>query len=181
MNDFPGYEWLYAVTKDWNIWSHPKNWRDWFFMKQNHLKDWYMQVSLRKNNVQKDWKVHRIVALTYIPNPENKRTVNHKNKIRNDNRLENLEWNTHGENAQHGWNNGREVTDNIMQNMAKAQEVLRKKVMQLTKEGILCRVYNSTCEAERITWIDQATISRSANDDKGMKRAWWYFWKFLIA
>jgi hypothetical protein len=61
----------------------------------------YAQVGLRKSKRQTSKLVHRLVAAAFIPNPENKPCVNHKNSNRFDNRVENLEWCTPAENLQH--------------------------------------------------------------------------------
>jgi len=66
----------------------------------------YFQVDLWKNGVGKTLKVHRLVALAFIPNPENKLTVNHIDSDRTNNFVSNLEWNTYSENSQHGFDNG---------------------------------------------------------------------------
>lgn len=82
----------------------------------------YQQVNLHFNGMNKQFKVHILVAQAFIPNPENKPTVNHKltgmeNKKNND--VDNLEWATHSEQIKHAYDNGahtrecptRKVTD----------------------------------------------------------------------
>lgn len=66
----------------------------------------YLTIMLWKGNFPRCVKVHRLVAEAFIPNPENKRTVNHKNGIKTDNSLPNLEWATHKENHKHAVENG---------------------------------------------------------------------------
>lgn len=65
------------------------------------LANGYHHVVLCNDGVQKKYLVHRLVASLFIPNPENKPCVNHKNGVRNDNRVENLEWVTYSENEIH--------------------------------------------------------------------------------
>lgn len=63
----------------------------------------YLSVSLSKNGRGTHTLVHRIVATAFLPNPEDKRTVNHKNGNKHDNRLDNLEWATYSENHKHSF------------------------------------------------------------------------------
>lgn len=101
MIDIKGYEGLYAVTKSGKVWGYPKyNWSG-RFMRFFIMNNGYLVASLYKNHIQKKILVHRLVALTYIPNPKNLPEVNHKNSNRLDNNVKNLEWVTSKQNKEH--------------------------------------------------------------------------------
>lgn len=73
-------------------------------LKPNTERCGYLQVALyRPGEKHKFLKVHRLVASAFLPNPQHKEQVNHKNGIRDDNRLENLEWCTCSENHRHAF------------------------------------------------------------------------------
>ena len=78
------------------------------FLKQTVTKDGYHRVGLCRDGKQKMFSVHRLVAIHYIPNPDNKPEVDHINKNTHDNRIENLRWVTSSENQQ---NTGKRVTN----------------------------------------------------------------------
>lgn len=66
----------------------------------------YLQFNGRVNGGNKSIKIHTAVALCFIPNPENKRTVNHKDGNKENNKVDNLEWATYSENSLHAFRNG---------------------------------------------------------------------------
>jgi hypothetical protein len=97
-------------------------------LRQSKDKDGYLKVALFKDREKKYLRVHRIVAMTFIPNPENKKTVDHKNTIVDDNRVENLQWFTH---RQQLFDN--EITkEHWSKNRIKATNSLKKKVRCIT-------------------------------------------------
>lgn len=64
-------------------------------------KDGYIKVQLTKSKVRRKFFVHRLVAIAFIPNTENKPEVNHKDGVKSNNSSENLEWMTSSENTRH--------------------------------------------------------------------------------
>lgn len=77
---------------------------DYYYFKPKIDKDGYCEVGLRNSSrVRVFMRVHRLVALTFIPNTKNHPVINHINGIKNDNRVENLEWCTISYNTRHGF------------------------------------------------------------------------------
>lgn len=98
--DITDYEGLYEVSCRGNV-RNKKTLK----LLSNKSKS-YVFISLVKNKFRKTHLAHRIVALMFIPNPLNKKEVNHINGVKNDNRVENLEWCTSKENISHSWRIG---------------------------------------------------------------------------
>ena len=63
----------------------------------------YISVCIKRDNKFRHYSIHRLLAETFLPNPESKPCVNHKNGIKSDNRLENLEWSTYSQNNKHAF------------------------------------------------------------------------------
>ena len=82
----------------------------------------YLFVVLYENGVCKTLKIHRLVALAFIDNPENKRTINHIDGVKINNFVDNLEWNTQSENMQHAVNTGLNDAKGIKNGRAKLSE-----------------------------------------------------------
>ena len=177
--DIKGYEGLYQISNYGNVMSLPrlKKGRGGSLypiaqkiMSKNLNKCGYYCVSLLKNHVLKTYTVHRLVAQAFIPNPETLPIVNHKNEIKTDNRVENLEWCTVKYNTHYsrGWE----------KSLPKAYEVTSKPVLQFTKSGQFVAEYKSTSEAGRQTGIHHNQISRCCLGRKGFKSAGNYIWKY---
>lgn len=109
--DIPGWEGRYQVSDDGHVRSlvgrrgEPVLPHE---LKQRLDRYGYPVVWLRERSTKrKEYPtVHRLVALAFVANPEAKPQVNHKNGIKTDNRVENLEWSTSSENIQHAFDTG---------------------------------------------------------------------------
>ena len=109
--DITGYEGLYQVSNIGRVKSLPREIGRYLrnrykILNYNIRNNRYAFVGLYNNKKVKYFSVHRLVALTFIPNPLKKSEVNHKNGIKLDNRVKNLEWVTSSENKIHAFNNG---------------------------------------------------------------------------
>jgi len=137
---------MYAVNKEGQVYSLRRG--HVLSPKRNH--DGYLRIQLYSVNGCEFVSIHRLIAETFIPNPENKPFVNHIDGDKQNNRVSNLEWCTQKENIAHAWENGLSH---------RPLNTCGKKVRQLRRDGNLIREYPSLMEAERTTGIPHANIS----------------------
>lgn len=97
--EIPGFP-NYKITKDGRIFSLFTN------IEKKAYKDTHGYLRVTLYPIGKKYYVHRLVALAYIPNPDQKPTVNHKNGVKHDNHVDNLEWMTFEENSEHAYSTG---------------------------------------------------------------------------
>lgn len=122
---------------------------------KEHLNSYgYLTVNLYTyKDGGKQLRVHRLVAEAFIPNPNNKSQVNHKDEIKTNNCIENLEWMTCKENNNYGTRNERAIKamkatyESNRKTICKAiSKALSKPVAQYTKDGELIKVWSSVSE-----------------------------------
>lgn len=96
MKDIEGFE-NYQITEDGRVWSKINN----IFLKSNDNGNGYKLVILRKNRVKHHLYIHILVAKAFVPNPDNKPNVGHKDCDTSNNNASNLYWCTQAENNRH--------------------------------------------------------------------------------
>lgn len=162
--DIIGYEWYYKISNLWNVKSlHNKNIK---ILKSFPDKDWYLCLNIVLNKKVKHFRIHRLIAQAFIPNPENKPYINHKNWIKNDNRIENLEWCTNSENWIHKYR--------ILWYIS----TLRKPINQYDLQGNFIKTWNSWLEITKTIWINNTWISYCCKWK--LKTSGWFIWKYFI-
>lgn len=168
----PGYEGLYGITTDGQVWSYTAN--KWL---ATHYKKGYEYCHLLKNGKDSVKAIHRLVAETYIPNPHNKPTVDHIDRNPSNNNIDNLRWATVSEqNINRTWTEARQEAAN------KGGKAVSKPVEMRDKNdhSIIIRTFPSSLQAAIEMFNDKSKnslINRCANGNKAS--AYGYYWTFV--
>ena len=171
--DIDGYEGLYQVSNYGRIKSlcRLSNCRNGKYkiikekiLKTNFGTNKYMITTIIKKNKIKTFEIHRLVAETFIPNPNNYPCVNHKDENKLNSCVNNLEWCTYSYNNSY---NGK---------AKKINKKFEKPVLQFDLKGKFLNEYNSISEASRQTKCDKTTISKCCHNI--IKKPKTFLWKF---
>lgn len=133
--DIPGYEGIYQVSNLGRVKrlahiSRQGKHLDEYIFKNHYDNFGYTYVTLSDGSKNgKQWTIHRLVAMTFIPNPENKPCVNHKDGIKDNNVVTNLEWCTYKENTQHAIRTGLITKEQQHINGRKSRQVVGIPIM----------------------------------------------------
>lgn len=165
----------YSIDKEGNVYSHKYMTSDGnsFY---SHISDepinklttrkdsrGYLKIGLNGKYLS----IHRLLALLFIPNPENKEQVNHINGVKDDNRLENLEWCTNKENRIHA------IENNLIDNIPYG-------ISQYTIEGLHIRDYDTCLGAIEYLGLDKGASGNIGRCIRGKRKtAYGYVWKSI--
>lgn len=172
--DVPGYEGLYQVSDSGLVLGLPKRTSSGRIIKPHQNADGYLTVCLSKDNQKTTFRVNRLVALAFIPNPDYKLEVNHKDGDKKNNNVSNLEWCNRSENERHAYASGLKSRMPSASTMAASKRAHMRKVLR--EDGVM---FSSLREASEAMGSDDkgAAISKVC---RGLRKtAHGYRWSYF--
>ena len=163
------YEHWIDINGDIYAINHRNNQRRYLYKKVQYITNGYsyckIEYIIDNNLIIKSKRVNRIVAETFIKNPENKPLVCHRNNIKTDNRKDNLYWGTYSENTKQAFD------DKLIINSKGYDDSQSKPVnMYNTSTNDLIKSFGSISEAHKETGIDKTTISRQCKYHRPIRK-----------
>lgn len=178
--DIVGYENEYQINQFGEIRTlknSPKLKKYDVLKPQISKRNGYVYQMLYKNGKEKLLRVHRLVAMAFLPNPNNLPQVNHKDGNKQNNSVDNLEWCEQSDNMKHAYKNGLQTpSENQRKAIINTNKLKQKKVCQI-KDGEVINTFSGISEASRQTKISISCISRCCNLKRKSTNG--YEWRFL--
>ena len=149
--DIPNTNSRYGATRSGKIWSYPKKQgKDMYLSRGKFLSpsiaSGYKRVTLTVGKKKVSYSVHRLIAITFLNNKENTRTVNHIDGDKLNNNVSNLEWATYSENHKHAFKNGlMKISDRCKEQAKKNihKAVLKNRKLSIDDASEICEAYDT--------------------------------------
>lgn len=135
----------------------------------------YYKIVLRHKGIKKNTKIHRLVAETFLPKQHDRNYVNHKNGIKTDNSLSNLEWVSPKENTKHSYLTGLRK-GSLLGRFGKDHH-MSKSINQLTKNNEIIKKWESLKQVERELGFDTSSLSKCAQGK--LKTSYGFKWEYV--
>jgi hypothetical protein len=159
--DIPGYKGHYQVSNSGKVYSLKSD----LELKPNIIRSGYKMVRLSKNGWSRDYLVHRLVAMVFVNNPNEKPVVNHKDGNKINNYFLNLEWCTDSENQIHaiktGLKNSKKGENHPMRKLTYSE------TLDIKKRHRLGLTYKQLAQEYKVHW---STIGRIINNQLWRKQ-----------
>lgn len=159
-----GYEGLYDIDINGNIYSLQR--KQEIILKPGKMSSGYKMVSLVRDGVNKSLSIHRLLAIHFIPNPNNLPQVNHIDGNKTNNSISNLEWCTRSHNMKHMYDNGLKKYKPLHYKGKFGVEHNRSKAVLCIENGV---IYSSFSEAEKLLNIGGGGVSYSIKNKVPIK------------
>lgn len=163
----------YSVSNYWNFKSlnYKRTWKEKILKLYDNWK-WYKYISIWKK-----YYIHRLVAIYFLDNIENKKEINHKDWNKSNNHIDNLEWTSKSENEKHKykvlWYNG------VRWMLWKIWELCKisKKINQYDLNNNFIKQWDSWMTIQRELWFYRWNIATACR--MWWKKSYWFIWKYI--
>ncbi len=170
----PGYEGRYEVSNYGRVKSLPKRKKGTgSYMTETRIlvpravgkgREYLAVILFDSEHKAKQWRVHRLVAIAFIPNPNGYNEINHKDEIKGNNRVENLEWCSRSYNVRYGHGN------------EKRKYAIAKPIAMFDDDGNEVMRFLSLSDGAKYVGVHPASISHVVGTSRRIKK---HLWRFL--
>jgi hypothetical protein len=176
--DVRGWEGIYQISSHGRLRSSKSG--DWRIMSVKHSRGWYLTARLSQGQRKETIRIHRLVAEAFIPNPEGKPEVNHKDLNKQHNHVSNLEWVTRIENHSHALEhspsmiNGMNHYNRFLRPKAIIQKTLKGKALGMFPNAVVASAFSGVCSRN----ITQVAARTEYKPGKVRRQAGGFMWEY---